>query len=99
MPILALFTGTMSKAQYEALRKEANWENDQPQGGIFHAASFDEEGLIHVADVWESAEEMGAFVEQRLGPALSRLGITPPDVSVFPAHNINAYAASEAHRI
>jgi hypothetical protein len=99
MAILAIFTGNMTTAQYEALRKEVNWEGDQPMGGVFHAASFDDAGRIHVADVWESHETMNAFVERRLVPAMQKLGIAPPEVAVRPAYNINAYRAIEKHRV
>lgn len=99
MSILAIFTGNISQSQYEALRQEANWEGQQPNGGVFHCASFDESEQIHVADVWETAEAMGAFVEQRLAPAMQKLKITPPDVAVYPAYNINAYHTVEKYRI
>ena len=99
MSILAIFTGNITKSQYEALRKEVNWEKQQPYGGVFHCASFDDSDSIHVADVWESAEAMGEFVEQRLAPAMQKLNITPPNVSVYPTYNINAYQAIEKHKI
>lgn len=93
MAILVIFTGNTTKSQYEALRKEVNWERQHPKGGILHAASFDESGHIHVADVWESAETLNAFVEQRLVPAFTKLGLSPPEVAVYPIHNLNAYQA------
>jgi hypothetical protein len=99
MAVLAIFTGTITKSQYESLRKEANWERDNPAGGVFHAVGFDEVGGIHVADVWESPEAMNAFVGQRLMPAFKKLGISPPDVSVFPAHNVNAYKSIDKYRV
>lgn len=99
MAILAIFVGNISKSQYETLRKEVNWETQQPQGGVFHAASFDDAGRIHVADIWESVEEMNAFFEQRLMPAFMKLGITPPEAAVYPAHNINAYGPIEQYKI
>lgn len=99
MAILAIFTGDMNKSQYESLRKEVNWEKQQPQGGVFHAASFDDAGHIHVADVWESGETMNAFVEARLAPAMQKLQIAPPEVSVYPVHNLNAYRSIEKYRI
>lgn len=99
MAILAIFTGSISKSEYDGLRKEVNWEKQQPKGGVFHAASFDDAGHIHVADVWESAEAMNSFVQNRLAPALQKLQITPPDVAVYPVHNINAYKAIEKHTI
>ncbi len=99
MAIMAIFTGNISKTQYEALRKEVNWEKQQPQGGIFHAASFDDSGHIHVADIWASVEEMNSFVEKRLAPAMQKLRISPPDVAVYPVHNINAYESIEEYKI
>ena len=98
MPILAIFTGNVSKSQYEALRKEANWEGEQPEGYVFHAASFDDSDRIHVADVWESVESMNAFVG-RLRPVLKKLGIAQPEVAVYPAHNINVYKSIEKYTI
>ena len=99
MAILAIFTGTMSQTQYDALRKEVDWEHQQPKGGIFHAASFDEQGQIHVADVWESPDTLNQFVERRLSAAMQKLALTPPNVEVYPVHNINAYATIKRYQI
>lgn len=77
MAVLAIFTGDLNKSQYEQLRKEVNWEGQQPPGGVLHAAGFDDSGRIHVADVWESAEAMNAFVEQRLMPAYQAAWVCP----------------------
>lgn len=98
MAILAIFVGDFNKSQYESLRKEVNWEKQHPHGGIFHAAGFDEFGDIHVADVWESAEAMNTFVERRLGPALQKLKISAPEVTIYPIHNMNAYQAIEKYK-
>jgi hypothetical protein len=51
MAILALFSGPITRSQYETVRREIDWEHDQPAGALFHAASFDEAGHIHVADM------------------------------------------------
>src|SRR5437764_5898673 len=99
MAVLALFTGNLTKAQYDILRKEIDWEHKQPAGGVFHAASFDDQGRVHVADVWESPEALNAFAQQALMPAFQKHGIQPPEVSVFPAHKVQAYAAIEKYRI
>jgi hypothetical protein len=99
MAILAIFSGDITQSQYEALRKEVQWEGQHPPGGILHACGFDEGDRLHVADVWESGEAMQAFVEQRLGPAIGKLGITPPDVTVYPLHNLNAYASIEKYKV
>ncbi len=99
MSILAIFTADTTKSQYEALRKEVNWERKHPDGGVFHAAAFDDAGKLCVADVWTSAEALNAFVEGRLMPAFKKLGLEPPKATVYEAHNINAYKGIEAHRI
>ena len=31
MPVLALFTGKLTKAQYDTLRNEVDWENKHPE--------------------------------------------------------------------
>jgi hypothetical protein len=99
MAIMALVTGKISKFQYESLRNEVNWEKDAPSGLVIHAASFDASDRIHVADVWETMEEMAAFFEKRLGPAMKKLGISPLESVVYPIHNVDAYEAIEKHRI
>jgi hypothetical protein len=99
MAVLALFTGKLTKAQYDTLRREVDWEHKQPAGGVFHAASFDDAGNVHVADVWESPEALNAFAETALMPAFAKHQITPPSVAVYPAHKIQAYAAIQNYRI
>jgi hypothetical protein len=99
MAVLALFTGDMNESQYDALRKEVGWETQHAAGGILHAASFDDAGKIHVADLWESPEALNAFVADRLQPAFVKLQFPPPDVAVFPAYNINVLAAVDAYKL
>ncbi|MCB1042381.1 MAG: hypothetical protein KDC35_05570 [Acidobacteria bacterium] len=99
MTILAIFKGRMTKEQYDSLRQTVNWEHNQPEGGTFHAASFDSEGNIHVADVWGSERTMNDFVENRLIPALANLNIDPPTVSTYPIHKIDAYSSIEKYKI
>lgn len=93
MPVLALFTGTITRDQYDILRQEVDWENKHPAGGIFHAASFDDNGHVHVADVWASADDLNAFTQQHLMPAFAKHGIAPPSVVVYPTHRVIAYNA------
>ena len=100
MAILAIFTGKgFTKEHYEGLRKEIKWEQNHPIGAIFHAASFDDKGDAHVADVWASPEEMNQFVNSRLMPAMKKLNIPPPTVEVFPAYNVNAYPAIDKYKL
>ena len=99
MPVLALFTGKLTKAQYDTLRAEIDWENRHPAGGISHAASFDDNGQIHVADVWESADHLNAFAQNHLMPAFARHKLAPPSVAVYPAYRVIAYPSISEYRI
>jgi hypothetical protein len=95
MAVLAIFTGVgITKQMYDALRPEVKWETELAPGGLLHACAFDDAGDLHVADVWESAEAMNEFVSTRLMPAMQKLGIPAPSVSVFPVHNVNVYPAA-----
>jgi len=91
MPVLAIFTANMTKDQYDLLRKEVGWATQKPPGGIIHVASFDDQGGIHVADVWESAETLGNFVQSRLIPVFQKHGLQPPTSNVYPVHQADAY--------
>lgn len=51
-----------------------NW----PDGLITHAAGPTEDGGWLVTEVWESRAAQAAFMNDRLGPALHRGGVTSP---------------------
>jgi len=91
MPVLAIFTANMTKDQYDLLRKEVGWVTEKPPGGILHVASFDDQGGIHVADVWESAEALQNFVQSRLIPVFQKHNLQPPNSNVYPVHQADAY--------
>jgi hypothetical protein len=100
MAVLAIFTGNgFTKELYESLLTEVKWESNPAPGAMVHACGFDEAGVLHVADVWESVEEMNDFVGTRLMPGLVRLGIPAPSVSVFPLHNLNVFPAARKHQL
>lgn len=99
MSILAVFTGNISKLQYDALLKDIDWKAKQPPGAVLHAAAFDDSGRIHVADVWESDLAFKAFVDERLAPAFAKLGLGPPEVGVYPLYNLDTFKAIEEVRM
>jgi hypothetical protein len=100
MAVVAIFTGRgITKDDYQSLRDTVGWERQHPKGVIFHAASFDDAGDAHVVDVWASPEELNAFVSDHLMPAMQRLNMAAPDVTVFPAYNINAYPAVDEYKV
>lgn len=75
---------------YEQVRNIVKWETDIAEGGVFHVSSFDQKGL-YVTDIWESAENMNNFVQNRIVPAAMKVGVTSqPQVEVTPVHAIFA---------
>jgi hypothetical protein len=101
MAILAIFSGNnITKQMYESLRKEVDWEHKHPTGVIFHTAAFDDSGNnIHVADVWESKEDLNRFVNERLMPVMQESKVPAPDVEIFQINDVAAYPGIEKYRI
>ena len=54
-----------SLAQYDESRDKVRWEQDVPEGAVFHVAWMGDDGL-HVVDVWESEAAFNTFAENRL---------------------------------
>lgn len=101
MAIVAVFHAPqITREQYEEVRQLVDWEGQPAEGGLLHVSAFDADGGMHVADVWESEEQMRAFFEQRLLPACQQAGIEPPVPELLlPVHNLNAYPALEQYQI
>ncbi len=98
--ILAIFTGKgLTKDKYDALIQEVGWKKTHPKGAIVHIASFDDAGELHVADVWESAEEMNHFVETRLMPVFKKMNLAMPEAKVYAIHNIDAFGDIDAYKV
>ena len=57
-------------------------EGDWPDGLISHAAGLNEDGSLVVMEVWDTPEHQARFMEERLGEALAKGGITEPPASV-----------------
>jgi hypothetical protein len=94
MPLIAHVTlKGVDPETYDKVRAEVGWLDSSPDGGFAHLAWF-EGGDNHNVDVWESEAAFAAFGEQRLGPALAKLGVTtPPEVTFQPAHEVFLPAA------
>ncbi len=87
----------VTAAQYDEVRRMVNWENDVPDGALFHIATFDGEGA-HIVDLWERQADFERFVAERLTPAIEEAGIEGEPTVVFrPAHAIFAPAYEHAH--
>jgi len=80
----------VTKEQYEAVRKDVNWEGNAPDGAKFHVSWFGDDGF-HVLDLWDTAGHFDRFVQQRLTPGVQRAGIGgQPKVTINEAHAIFA---------
>lgn len=80
----------VTPAQYEQVRKSVNWEDNKPNGAVFHVAAFGNNAL-RVTDIWESADDFNNFVQKRLMPGVAQAGIAgQPQVEIYPVHAIYA---------
>jgi hypothetical protein len=75
--------------QYDEARDKVRWEQDVPDGAVFHVAWMGDDGF-HVVDVWESEEAFNKFAEQRLMPVVKgEVGIEgEPKVKLTKAHRV-----------
>jgi hypothetical protein len=72
--------------QYDDLKKKLDWDNNPPDGAIFHAAWFEDSGL-RVFDVWESREDFHRFFDERLLPEFGReMPSNKPKLEFRPLH-------------
>ena len=55
---------------------QKNNSGDWPPGLLLHAGGTTEDGNLLVMEVWESRDAQGRFMQERLGPALQKGGIT-----------------------
>ena len=73
--------------EYDAVNRElgidmgtgrGNW----PAGLLTHSAGLNEYGHLVVWEVWDTPEHQARFMEERLGEALAKGGITGPPSSM-----------------
>ena len=78
----------VTPAQYDAVRAECGWLTEHPVGGLAHL-SWWEGSDNHNMDAWETEEAFGAFGQDRLGPAMAKVGVNvEPKVTLLPAHEV-----------
>jgi hypothetical protein len=89
----------MTPEMYDKAKEIVDWEGRPAPGAMYHCASF-EADYAYVTDVWESAEDFERFVETRLMPCFTSLGVTTqPEVTIRPAHGIWAPGYSKTSTI
>jgi hypothetical protein len=57
-------------------------EGDWPDGLITHSGGLNEDGQLVVLEVWDTPEHQARFMEERLGEALAKGGVTGPPSSI-----------------
>lgn len=97
MPVLMILElPGVTAEQYDRVQDilEMHTDAETPDGLISHAAGSTGDGWL-VADVWESEEALGRFVEAGLKDALRQAGIDPDAARprVLPVHNLIAQGA------
>ena len=75
-----------TKELYEEARKQVNLEGDSPKGLMHHFAGFNKNGIIRVADIWESEEDFNNYVQERLIPVAGKMVDTKPKVEIYQLH-------------
>lgn len=62
-----------STTNYDAVSGRLAIEDDPPPGLIFHSAGFTGRGQFRIVNVWDTEENLDAFIEGRLVEALKPL--------------------------
>jgi hypothetical protein len=62
---------------YDSINREMGVEDDLPQGLIAHYAAHTGDAML-IFDVWESKEDYDRFEQDKLMPAVQKLGMGPP---------------------
>ena len=95
MPLaLAMRLNGVTQQDYDAVMTgiglgSPNVEESQPwpDGTISHIAGATQGGWF-VVDVWDSQEAFDAFFAERLGPALEKANVSPPEVTPVDVYNM-----------
>ena len=78
----------ISKEQYDQVRTEVGWRERPPDGGLSYVAWWEGEDW-HSLGAWESEAAFEAFGQDRLRPAIAKLGIdVAGERTLHPAHEV-----------
>jgi hypothetical protein len=84
--VILEFEGVTTK-EYDAVNNELGIDpqsgsGDFPDGLLLHAAGLNENGHLVVTEIWDTPEHQARFMEDRLGEALVKGGVTGPPSSI-----------------
>ncbi len=76
------FEGVTTK-EYDAVNEElgidpATGSGEWPDGLVAHSAGLNENGHLVVIEVWDTPEHQANFMDERLGEALVKGGVSGP---------------------
>ena len=78
----------LSPDEYDAIRDEAGWLDAPPTGGLSHVTWW-EGSDCHNLDTWEDEATFAAFGQDRLRPAIAKVGLDVEVIPEFhPAHEV-----------
>jgi hypothetical protein len=77
----------VTKKEYAAVNKELGidpetGEGNWPDGMVSHSAGLNEDGALVVIEVWDTPQHQARFMDERLGEALAKGGVSGPPSSV-----------------
>jgi hypothetical protein len=88
VPILRLVSRPNSRDQYDAVMAKMDIDRQHPLGLIMHGAS-EVDGVIQIAQVWESEEYARSFERESLEPTLRSLDVEPEGtVTIVELHHL-----------
>jgi hypothetical protein len=86
--ILRIIDRGLSREMYEALRVELDIDRKHPLGLIMHGGT-EIDGVMRVAQIWESEWYANRFDEDILAPALKAVGAPlDADIAVYPLEHL-----------
>ena len=89
----------LTSDQYDAVMAKLGMDANPPAGGVLHMATVTDDG-VEVVDVWQTEQAFNGFLQQRLLPVVSELGIGgEPYVRIVPLHNLYAVDPDMIDRI
>jgi hypothetical protein len=100
MAVLCILAGEgFTKEMYEELKKEVDWEHNQPTGEVFHSIGFDNSGGYHVVDIWESEQDFNNFINNKIKPAMDKINAPMPKGEIIQLHSANAFQGIDSYRV
>lgn len=80
----------LTSDQYDAVMAKLGLDANLPAGAVLHMATVTDAG-VEVSDIWQTEQAFNGFLEQRLLPVVSELGIVgEPEIRIVQLHNLYA---------